>query len=419
MAPDDLRLQPAQFPEDRTASKDASYSIPDHANHEIELQPHDFTFVVGIHEVCGVYVNPNFSNRFPRYESNLDVTTLDEMEWALSRRLFSLEPLVNSIWGTPETCSDGPDPIREFAAVVETYSDLPNATIALKATYRPLYDLKWATIYRNEYRIGRLIHSSLSRKLRLALLVYMETGQANFDPSTFDHVVAMCSGDSIFVSAPILLDPFESATSSGARMRCLRDNIGRAGIALLTTPDDPLMKSSHDADWKVIGHEPFDGELQDSCKGTSLQLGFTNFKLPIDTGSLGAYNMDLVFMEAIVRVNDRNGTWIGDLNILKAMRKWTRVDLPIDCHHTGDDRDVRNIPYATAIDNWDEFLDQPDGAMVFRAQKNWVARLSAAGFGGQQGERMVVILPPCADVCWSCLYKSVGQTDWQKLLLVC
>ncbi|KAF4543355.1 uncharacterized protein LTHEOB_54 [Lasiodiplodia theobromae] len=385
MAPDDLSLQFAEFLEDHSARTLASssyisasrpewkhpgfpidlggsglispenelsfepeaYGFPesdilepmtDYVDHEIELQPYDFTFVAGIHGDCGIYVNPNF-NRFPDHQTDVDVAALDDVEWALSNHVFPLESLVDSF------------------AFVETYSDLANSTIALKAIYRPLYDLKWAKTYQSSVTSnvdadrdlkGSIIPFSLSRELRFALLVYMETGQADVDPPTFDRVVAVCSGDSIFVSAPILLDPFESATS----------------IALLTTPDDPLVKSSHDADWKVIGHEPFDGELLDSFHGTSLQLGFTNFKLPIDTGNLGAYDMDLVFMEAIIRVNDHSGTWIGDLNILKAMKKWTCVDLPFDCHHTGDDRDVSNFPYATAIDNWDEFLDEPDGAMV-------------------------------------------------------
>lgn len=399
--------------------------IPEDENSEIKLQPYDFIFVTGIDGECGVYVDPILNNLFPDDESNLEVATLDDVEWALSSHVFRLESLINTCG-----CASGiglvtTKSIRAFTAVVETYSDLANSTIALKATYRPLSDLKWAREYQSrsitmeETAEGSTVPSPMSRELRFALLVYMETGQADVDPSTFDRVVAVCSGDSIFVSAPILLDPFESTTSSSHRMRCLRGNIGRAGIALLTTPEDPLMKSSYEANWKVIGHEAFDGELLDSFKGTSLQLGFTNFKLPIDTGNFGAYDMDLVFMEAIIRVNDHKGTWIGDLNILRAMKNWTRVDLPIDCHHKGDDRDVSSIPYATAIDSWDEFLDKPDGAMVFRARGNWTARLSAAGFGGQRGERLVAIVPHCGDICWGCLYESVGYTGWRKLLLIC
>lgn len=400
----------------------------DYVNHEIQSQPHEFAFVTGVHGACGIYVDPKFNNKFPEYDSNLDVATLDDVEWALSKSAFSQELLVE-FFGRPAALGlKKPASVRAFAAVVETYSDLANSTIALKATYAPLDGLNWARYYPlnakesgdpDEDFKNRMLPIPLSRELRFALLVYLETGHADVDPRTLDRVVAVCSGDSIFVSAPVLLDPFEITNESSARLCCLRGNIGRAGIALLTTPDYPLMKSSQEASWRAIGHEQFDGELLDSFKGTSLQLGFTNFKLPIDTGNLGAYDMDLVFMEAIIRVNDRNGTWIGDLNILKAMEKWNRVELPTDCNHKGDDRDASNIPYATAIDNWDEFLDEPEGAMVFRARGNWIARLSAAGFGGQQRKRLVVIVPHGGDVCWNCFYNSVNRAEWSNFLLIC
>lgn len=430
MAPDDLRLEFGTFLERNVAGL-WGYGIehiPECDNSEDEFRPSDFIFVAGMYGECGVYVSPAFSSLIGSLQSSLREPTLDDVEWALSNRVARLEWLVDAFRHANRTVLFNTKIMAAFAAVVETYYDLANSTIALKAIYRPLSDFKWAKKCQfggigNEDQ-ENIVDSditlcSLSRELKFALLVYMETGQADVDPQTFDRVVAMCSGDSIFVSAPILLDPFESTANSSTRMRCLRGNIGKTGIALLTTPEDPLMKSSHEANWKVIGHEPFNGELLDSFKGTSLQLGFTNFKLPIDTGNLGAYDMDLIFMEAIIRVNDHNGNWVGDLNILRAMEKWTRVNFPIDCDHKDDDRAVRNIPSATAIDNWDEFLDEPDGAMVFRARENWIARLSAAGFGGQQGKRLVVIVPHCADVCWSCLYKFVDQKDWPKLLLIC
>jgi hypothetical protein len=56
-------------------------------------------------------------------------------------------------------------------------------------------------------------------------------------PSKFTDVIAISTGDSIYVSSHLLCDPAELVNSVLQR---LVGNLGKSGLALLVPPKDPL-----------------------------------------------------------------------------------------------------------------------------------------------------------------------------------
>lgn len=303
------------------------------ADQDRKFEPHEFRFFVGERGECSLYVNPKVYKIFVE-DYTQEWGTIDDVEWALKSDTLSLQLLNKFLEDGARVGyfkdSLGDDAsvrsIKTFSTITEVYSELSDATMSLRAIYEPLNGLKWvedAILAEPHYqysdysshlrpssflRHAQLSAFDLTRRTKFAFLVYMETGNANISPQNFEPVVAMCTEDSIFVSACLLLDPSETETVSEGRIRRLRGNIGKPGIAMLTAPADPLTKAPELASWKVISHRPFHGELSDKFKGTSLQLGFTNFKLPINTSNLSVYDMGVMFLEAVIHVNDRNGS---------------------------------------------------------------------------------------------------------------
>src|SRR5258706_7397956 len=111
---------------------------------------------------------------------------------------------------------------------------------------------------------------SLTRGETFALIETFETGSLNPDPAALSHVMAMSSGDSIFVAAQLLVDPVESQCLKPSLVCRIQGNIGKPGVVVLIPPPELQVKPRDSTDWKVINHSPFDGNLIDSFQGTSL-----------------------------------------------------------------------------------------------------------------------------------------------------
>lgn len=103
-----------------------------------------------------------------------------------------------------------------------------------------------------------------------ACITMLETGRFDLKPFQLRNVMALSSGDSMYITASLLRDPWESARYNNIRR--MVGNIGRAGLAFLVPPVDPTIKEYGMKEWNVINHEDFDGQLQDSFTTTSLQL---------------------------------------------------------------------------------------------------------------------------------------------------
>jgi len=320
---------------------------------------------------------------------------------------------------------------RALAIVLDIYAQFPKATIALKVVEKPLSQQRWAMLYKPssirlpdfisegewsekgiDQRMFGFFPYSLARRQYFALLATFETGTLNPRPSSLDKVMAMCSGDSLFVAAHLLVDPFESRYLKGSSICRIRGNIGRPGITMMVPPPDLQVKKQNSADWTLVNHDSFDGEVFDSFGGTSLHLSFTEYNRPVNTGIHGVRDAEMYFVEAYVQVHFR-GRWIGDIDIISGLesghfdtydisdsRRWWALDTSqVACMHTA--KHIRKNRLI-AVDNWDEFIDIPKDGTIVRAKDNWMARLAAASLSVQRKNRTIV-LKSSDSLCWPCI----------------
>ncbi|KAF2456674.1 hypothetical protein BDY21DRAFT_40543 [Lineolata rhizophorae] len=338
--------------------------------------------------------------------------------------------------------------MRALLNIARSYRGLGNCTISLQAATKRLSDWTWNTNgeespkqapigdkwclfkdncalkhndssnkYLTKMLLQRLPPFSMSRWNMFALLASMESGCLDVHPESLMDVMAMATGDSIYLTASLLLDPGEFRDVDDSAIRRIRGNIGKAGIAMLIAPEDPMRKRPDQADWKVINHSKFDGKLEDSFKGTSLHLSFTDFKTAIPTDTYGFRDTEMYYMEAVVSVFDRD-KWVADLDVLSALPPHIylgRTAYP--CEHCTPSDATRFE--ATAVDNWDEFIDKPSSLFVFRDRGNWIARLAAATISANRGDETIVI-PSDYPICWECLREKFQLTDdEEKPALIC
>ncbi|EAT90362.1 hypothetical protein SNOG_02150 [Parastagonospora nodorum SN15] len=204
------------------------------------------------------------------------------------------------------------------------------------------------------------------------------------DPS----IMALINGNSIYVASALLSDP--SIPPSGTPITRVFGNLGRSEMSLLVPPVDPRLAELDLSSWKHINHSHFTGRLQDCFSSTSLHLTFTDSEDTVYLGNRGLRDRQVVFLEALVSIDDR-GKHIGDLDILSMFSKPT-FEVQKSCSHTPEERaDVLLGCRLIAIDNWDEFLDPPERAAIFRANGNWQARLGAAAAAIQMGMETLVL----------------------------
>lgn len=233
-----------------------------------------------------------------------------------------------------------------------------------------------------------------------ACLAMMETGEFDIDPKQLIGVVALSSGDSIFVVSDMISDPY--CRDAKPEIRRVFGNLGRSELAFLLPPSKPMIESYDINSWHLVNHFSFNGDFEDKFQNTSLHLSFTDFELPIDVGHRGLRDTLVVLLESVVEVND-GGTRVGDLDI-NSMSQSIDVKRAPKCtnkaHPTTAYRPAAEDTKLKCIDSWVELLDFPDTVGIFRAKGNWQARLAATAASLQLRKR-VVILPP--NPCHQCL----------------
>ena len=331
------------------------------------------------------------------------------------------------------------------------YSRMPPATIDPGIASHPLFRAKWAdydpptsttTEVSTNVEAARLGFGSPSeqhqpkpapnpiiageelmpsRPAALALIVAFDSGQLHMDPRDFEDVIAISSGDSLYVSDSLLNDPVSTYES----IHCLVGNVGKPGMALLLSPRDPVVKTP-DAEWEMVNHNDFDGRWEDNFQSTSLHLKLTGYEMPINIGEHGSRYREVIYAEAVVSAHYR-GQWVSDLNILSLYsqeaqvygRNWLeRRLLPPTCDHGEESKDDRSeFGLLTSIDNWPELLDHPPNTSVVRAKGNWDARLALSAVMHIRNDNVIIA---SGDVCWACVKALAGTLnfDLEQLLIL-
>ena len=142
-----------------------------------------------------------------------------------------------------------------------------------------------------------------------------ESGTLNVDPAGLSAVMALSSGNSIFVVDSLLQDQSEQ----GISITRLLGNLDRPGVVMLVPPQAPLIREADRGTWRLVNHYAFDGKLEDSFQATSLHLSFTEYEIPLSV-SVGVVNAEATMLETLVSVYDRE-RWVADIDVLGCLSR--------------------------------------------------------------------------------------------------
>lgn len=195
--------------------------------------------------------------------------------------------------------------LRSLEVATSIYNRLDGATISSSIVERGLHEAKWAVAGRD---------FSLTRSMVFSCIAMMETGKINLDAQRLEHVIALSSGNSLFVSTRLLTDPYDDVPESSVTR--IVGNIGRPGVNLLIPPAASPLTRSLSTSFRAVAYAPFNGHREDNFKGTTLHLSFTSQKFPLDYGVTGIVDHQVFFVESVISIHDR-GQWVADLDTLR------------------------------------------------------------------------------------------------------
>jgi hypothetical protein len=304
----------------------------------------------------------------------------------------------------------------------KVYYHLPHATISLKLIARPLWNSAWFKCLFERWQISSdntnlwfdqaplltsLQPPVLDRIESFSCIALFDSGVVDLNPEDFNHTFALCSEDTIYVPAVVLSDPFIPVPDY--EMRSITGNIGRQGISLLVPPVEPRVRELSNS-YNLVLHEPYDLKREDNFRETSLHLSFTDWTFPLSTEVSRMIDHDAQVVEAVISVHDR-GRWVGDIDILEVdFRDMLRFKPMTPCKENHE-QDCE-VDY-TSIDSWEELLDEPGSVGVFRAHRNWAARLAAVSIlsRGEAGGHNFGVLGP-EPFCLRCLEEEFDKPGW-------
>ncbi|KAK0387600.1 hypothetical protein NLU13_3846 [Sarocladium strictum] len=290
-----------------------------------------------------------------------------------------------------------------LACAARLYECMPSATVSPRVleSSKTIGELQWATDLRPQEGTTPDRDLGLTRAIAFSCIAYFESGFMDVPAKQYlDNVMAISSGDSLYVAAPLLCDP--ASDVKPYEIHRVIGNIGRAGLAFLIPPQTPMVRSANSDSWRLINHEPFDGRLEDNFRNTTLHLGFTGYEVPLTLSDHGGRFVESFFIEAVVSVHD-SGRWVADLDVLSTLAApslFSLIQQPT-CEKSSP---VGTVPEEEVIslDNWEELLDPPSSASVVRAHGNWQARLAAACVSVTLGHPTILFR---RHGCWTCAVK--------------
>lgn len=340
--------------------------------------------------------------------------------------------LVDKLISTFQRANVEADPhlksLKAVSTAARLYKRFPQATVDIRVLQQKIYDAFWVKASPFQLRDGFIFEKGtlyalepyyLDLKGSFACITMFESGRYNIVPNDLENVMAMSSGDSLFIGDALLEDPFEDAHDT---VQHVAGNIGRAGIAFLVPPVDLMIKKSSMLDWPQLNRSEFDGELKNCFESTSLHLSFTGANSPLNVGFTGAQDSEVYILETLISVHEY-GRWIADLNPLMISLS-NRLGPGPSCINGTYKEGGGPTSQIMCIDNWLELIDAPEEQIcLVRAHKNWQARLAATSLSLQIGFETLV-LPE--NLCWGCfetmvkelLSLSIRRSGAKKLIVI-
>ncbi|KAK6822743.1 hypothetical protein PG987_014288 [Apiospora arundinis] len=133
--------------------------------------------------------------------------------------------------------------------------------------------------------------------------------------------------------------------------------------------EKPMTSSLDRGFWRIADPHQFDGTATDLFQSTSMHLSFTNRERPLEGFSLlGNQDVESTFMESVLSIRER-GRWVGDVDVLPALRSKVIYHLPPQptCSH-----DVHTEPpqtHMTSIESWNELREYSAGNAVVSSER--------------------------------------------------
>jgi hypothetical protein len=292
--------------------------------------------------------------------------------------IFS-KPLRNSPWFPDQVMPPPEESVQSLEDSTATHASnfiLPTGTIDPRMLHQQPNGEDECDMRDTTSQGVDLIRYRLTRAQTFACIAMFENANVHLDPRTLTQVMALSSGNSIYVARPLLCDPIDCP--SPCEVNHIVGNISQPGISLMIPPIRPRVQKPDESIWRQVNHNEFDGKLDDCFQHTSLHLSFTRYKLPASIASHGDQAVEANFIETLVSVFDKQ-QWIADLDVLGSLEKllW-RVDEPFSCRHK---RPLTTPRFSlTSTDCWDEFLDPSPVPRIFRAHKNWLATIHTMAY---------------------------------------
>ncbi|OQE39009.1 hypothetical protein PENCOP_c007G05680 [Penicillium coprophilum] len=272
--------------------------------------------------------------------------------------------------------------------------------------------------------------SPLSREYAFAAILQFEAGEISVDVAKLADVLAISSGNSLFIAEQLLHDPLSPKSLCSGAVSHVLGNVGKPGVTLLISPPEVEIREHDIERWQFVNHKPFDGNSAGGMfDGTSIHLSFTGLEGPVSLESTNSRGMEAYYAETAVSVNDK-GEWLGDLDILKGLRDLEMVDLdPADSKCTHDPAFAAAGVKFISIDCWEEILDPPSGLLVLRSASGtpttenrrgtwrWMVRLAAVSIARSRKYRCIC-LPVDGSFCWTCVIDKTNDGKDNNVLLV-
>ncbi|CAG8977443.1 hypothetical protein HYALB_00007776 [Hymenoscyphus albidus] len=303
----------------------------------------------GIHSsLHDIHLNPLFVDEFFQP---------DKVEPGLLQQYFSFaDPNVRFLVRHLTAC----------AMMSEVYHLLPGAEISTAVLKTCLAAAKWV-----HEATETPDSAGLNISQAFACIAMLNSGTCNLAPESLSHVFALSSGNSLYILASLLCDPFERPHAS--EIRRVVGNVGRPGMTFLISPPEVKTREADPGQWMAINHSAFDGQPANHFGNTSIHLSFTNYKNPLIPDENHQHLIDRVFVlvETLVSVFDGQA-WVGEVDILKTFNHHVIQRAVNDqfCSHA-----ERGVSYeavvrkfsrlaATSIENWDELIEAPASGTI-------------------------------------------------------
>ncbi|KAJ5823821.1 hypothetical protein N7447_006161 [Penicillium robsamsonii] len=281
-----------------------------------------FNFAFGDHSLAAVY-RRNTSQLSPQTKPISDAVSFDIIEDLLDKGLLQLDLVAEYILHhfTVTHSSHGRS-LLALGRVVDYYrSHLPYATVAMGVIKGPIHSWNWAQSMvkeldslsplakqqaREANTPATIYPSPLSREYAFAAILQFEAGEISVDLAKLADVLAISSGNSLFIAEQLLHDPMSLKSLCSGAVSHVMGNVGKPGVTLLVSPPEVEVREHDIEKWKFVNHNSFDGNSAGGMfDGTSIHLSFTGWEGPVSLESTNSRGMEAYYVETAVSVNDR------------------------------------------------------------------------------------------------------------------